>query len=148
MKIYTRQKSGGYTVHEFADYSRGRRRLRSFSDHAKAVKEAKRIAPSRTVAEVKDELLAAKEARGKSPRYVEDLRARLSRFAEAFATDIASISTGDVQRLLDGLAVESQTLLNYRRVAFTLFRFAEARGYTSAREKGEQCHGHRQLQLQ
>jgi integrase len=198
VKIYTREKSGGYRVHEVSDYSTGARRLRSFSDHDEAVKEATRIAelmaagevqgaqmlgadrasygrsvelirptgmalelvashfaeayrilggdrvieaakyfvkrnpdslPARTVAQVKDELLAAKEARGKSKRYLEDLRARLSRFADAFQTDVASVTTGDVQRWLDGLKVEAQTIVNYRRVVSNLFRFAEARGY-------------------
>lgn len=44
VKIYTRTKPGGYIVHEVADYSTGRRKLRSFSDRQEAVWEAERIA--------------------------------------------------------------------------------------------------------
>jgi len=44
VKIYTRTKPTGYTVHEVADYSTGTRRLRSFSDHQEARNEAQKIA--------------------------------------------------------------------------------------------------------
>ena len=81
------------------------------------------------VAEVVDELIAAKEGRGKSARYLGDLRARLTRFAEAFAVDISSITTADAQRWLDGLKVAPQTAKNFRTVLYTLFAFAESRGY-------------------
>src|SRR5262249_49573261 len=75
------------------------------------------------------ELIAAKQARGKSARYVGDLRARLARFAESFAVDISTITTGDVQRWLDALNLGPQSAKNFRTVLFTLFSFAEARGY-------------------
>src|SRR5207302_2843289 len=55
------------------------------------------------VSEVISELIAAKEARGKSARYIGDLRARLNRFAESFVVDVSTITTADVQRWLDGL---------------------------------------------
>jgi plasmid rolling circle replication initiator protein Rep len=47
VRIYKRTKQvndADYTVFELADYSEGFRRLRSFSDEEKAVKEAGRIA--------------------------------------------------------------------------------------------------------
>ena len=81
------------------------------------------------VADVVAELIAAKEARGKSARYIGDLRARLTRFAETFAVDISTVTTADVQRWLDGLKLAPQTAKNFRTVLYTLFAFAESRGY-------------------
>jgi integrase len=83
----------------------------------------------RTVAEVVGELIAAKESRGKSERYIGDLRARLNKFAESFAVDISTLATADVQRWLDRLDVSPQTAKNFRTVLHTLFAFAESRGY-------------------
>lgn len=84
---------------------------------------------SRQVAEVVAELVAAREARGKSPRYLQDLSTRLNRFAQSHAVDISTVTTADVQRWLDGLHVAPQTAKNFRTVLFTLFQFAESRGY-------------------
>jgi integrase len=202
VKIYSRAKNG-YTVWEVSDYSTGARRLRSFSDHDEATREAERIAkltakgevtaldmrpqeratygrameliketglplelvaskyaeafkilggdrimdaakffkernpdslPHKPVAEAVAELIALKEnkkagTKGASERYIGDLRNRLARFAEAFHVPVDSVTTADVQKWLDGLKVEPQTALNFRRVVFTLFSFCEARGY-------------------
>ena len=81
------------------------------------------------VADVVTELITAKEARGKSVRYVGDLRSRLTRFSEAFVVDISTVTTADVQRYLDGLKLAPQTAKNFRTVLHTLFAFAESRGY-------------------
>lgn len=81
------------------------------------------------VVDVITELIAAKEAREKSSRYIGDLRARLTRFAASFAVDISTITTADVQRWLDGLKVAPQTAKNFRTLLHTLFAFAESRGY-------------------
>ena len=83
----------------------------------------------RRVADVVIELVAAKESRGASARYLADLRSRLNRFAHDFAVDVSSVTTGDVQRWLDGLKVAPQTAKNFRTVLGTLFSFAESRGY-------------------
>src|SRR6185436_6973958 len=48
--------------------------------------------PKKTVAEVVAELLAAKESRGASKRYLQDLRARLTRFADAFKVNVANVA--------------------------------------------------------
>lgn len=85
--------------------------------------------PRKTVAEVVTELVALKEARAKSPRYVRDLRTRLSKFAAAFRVDLATITTAQIQTWLDSQKAAPQTLANHRRVIGTLFNFAEARGY-------------------
>jgi hypothetical protein len=55
----------------------------------------------RTVGEVLIELLAAKKARGKSDRYLADLRIRLGRFAKDWPLDIGSIAGPDIQGWLD-----------------------------------------------
>jgi integrase len=106
----------------------------------------------RAVADAVAELVAAKQARRASTRYVDDLRARLTRFAKSFGADastitepdrkdaegkdtrnrgvdISTITTADMQRWLDGLKLAPQTVKNFRRVCNTLFSFAEARGY-------------------
>ena len=202
VRIYRRQRPTTTgkcrTVFEVSDYTGGARRLRSFTDHAAARREAERIARQlasgdataatmrnreaasfgralellrptgtalevataayakafeilggnvvikaarfyarhradqvqrRQVADVVAELIAAKEARGKSARYVGDLRAQLTRFADAFAVDISTVTTADVERWLDGLKLAPQTAKNFRTVLHTLFQFAEVRGY-------------------
>ncbi|MBE7502631.1 MAG: tyrosine-type recombinase/integrase [Verrucomicrobiales bacterium] len=85
--------------------------------------------PEKSVAECVDELLKVKESRGASPRYLGDLRNRLRLFADSFKVPIASVTTGDAQRWLDGMKGAAQTVRNFRTVAGTLFSFAEARGY-------------------
>jgi integrase len=102
------------------------------------------------VADVVAELIAAKEARGKSARYIGDLRARLARFAKFFGADtsiitqpelkvepdtrnrgvdISTVTTAEVQKWLDGLKLAAQSARNFRTVIGTLFSFAESRGY-------------------
>lgn len=81
------------------------------------------------VADVVAELLETKKNRGASARYIQDLRARLNRFAEAFSVDVSTITTADIQKWLDGLKLAAQTAKNFRTVLRTFFNFAEARGY-------------------
>jgi integrase len=83
----------------------------------------------RRVGEVVAELVALKQVRGMSEDYTRDLRQRLVRFAKSFSVNISSITTGDVQRWLDGLKLGTQSVKNFRTVLHTLFEFAEARGY-------------------
>ena len=83
----------------------------------------------KTVAEAVTELVAIKEARKKSDRYVKDLKNRLERFAKDFAVDIHTITTPDVQRWLNRLEAAPQTVKNFRTVIGTLFAFAESNGY-------------------
>jgi len=94
------------------------------------VSRHKRTVPKR-VADVVAELLAVKEARRKSPRYMGDLRSRLGRFAHAFQKDACNVTTAEVQTWFDSLRVEPQTLANFRRVVHLLFEFAVARGYAA-----------------
>lgn len=186
------------TVYEVADYTSGVRRFRGFTDHAKAKREAEKIAGQlatgqttaatltnkeaasygravellrplnvslemataayvktyeilggdfiieaakfyarhradqiqhRTVAATVTELIDMKEARGKSERYLADLRTRLTRFAKDFAVDISTVTGPDVQGWLDRLKVAPQTAKNFRTVLHLLFSFAESHGY-------------------
>ena len=84
------------------------------------------------VAEVVAELLAVKANRQASKRYLEDLRSRLNRFADAFRKDACDVTTPEVQAWLDGFQLAAQTYANFKRCAHLLFEFAVARGYAAA----------------
>ena len=84
----------------------------------------------RSVSEIVAELVAIKESRQASVRYVQDLRDRLGRFADAFKKDAGSVTTAEVQGWLDGLKLSTQSYANYRRVLHVLFQFAVARSYS------------------
>ncbi len=88
---------------------------------------AKRAA--RSVRQVADEMIELQTKRGKSKLYVEDLRWRLARVADAFKMDIARVTTADVQMWLDGMKAAPRSVKNFRAAASGLFKFAEARGY-------------------
>lgn len=90
----------------------------------------KQTVPKR-IAAVVTELLSVKESRGGAPRYLQDLHSRLTRFAGAFCRDACNITTAEVQQWLDGLKVSPQSYSNYRRVIYSLFEFAVARGYAT-----------------
>jgi integrase len=87
-------------------------------------------AKSITVAEFVPQLIAAKKADGMSKRYVQDLRSRLPRFAQAFGEQIiATITTAQIQDWLRSLPVSGTTRNNFRRILVTFFTDAIARGY-------------------
>ncbi len=83
------------------------------------------------VGDVVAELVALKKARKSSKRYLEDIRTRLRKFAEAFHMDATAVTTAHVQAWLDGLKCGPQTTKNYRTVLNLLFEFAVARGYAA-----------------
>ena len=91
--------------------------------------ERNRRTTRKPVAEVVAELLTIKESRGASPRYLEDLRSRLNRFAADFAKDASSVTTADLQAWFDAKKFGSQNFMGFRRVIHLLFEFAVARGY-------------------
>ncbi|MBI3417994.1 MAG: tyrosine-type recombinase/integrase [Verrucomicrobia bacterium] len=86
---------------------------------------------AKPVAAVVAELLAVKESRGASARYLQDLRFRLNRFADTFHKDAGNVTTAEIQSWLDGLKLKPQSYQNFRRVVYLLFEFAVARGYAS-----------------
>jgi len=88
----------------------------------------------RTIQQVADELVALKENRQASARYVGDLRARLNTLAKKFSVNVDMVTTSDLQSWFDGMDAAPRTVRNFRQTASTLFKFAEARGYIA---KGE-----------
>jgi integrase len=86
---------------------------------------------AKPVSDVVVELLTVKEARGASPRYQQDLRYRLGRFAEDCRKDACNVTTAEIQSWLDSQKLKPQGYQNYRRVIHLLFEFAVARGYAS-----------------
>lgn len=88
----------------------------------------------RTVRQVADELIELKTKRDVSGRYLEDLKWRLGKIATAFAVNVDSITTGEIQAWLDGMDGSPRSIKNFRGTANTLFKFAEARGYISRGE--------------
>src|SRR6516225_5481357 len=90
-----------------------------------------------TAAELVDELLKVKEADGASKRYMDDLRSRLTQFAEAFdGKPVAEITAPQIDEWLRSLSdhetgkrLSPVTRNNFRRVLIVAFNFALGRGY-------------------
>lgn len=89
----------------------------------------KTVRPKR-VADVVAELLALKERHGASLRYLQDLRNRLGRFAEAFRKDACNISTPDISAWFDSQKFSPANYMGFYRVVHLLFEFCVARGYS------------------
>jgi len=83
----------------------------------------------RTMQQVADELVALKENRQASARYVGDLRARLNTLAKKFPENVDTVTTAALQNWFDDMKFAPRTVRNFRQTASTLFKFAEARGY-------------------
>jgi integrase len=89
----------------------------------------KRNVPQKRVGEIVDELLVAKQHDGLSPRYIYALRSDLTRFKNAFQTNITSITSGLIEDWLLAQKVGARTRNNLRTSIVTLFHFARSRGY-------------------
>jgi len=90
----------------------------------------KNVTPKRVADAVLD-LIAHKKARGKSERYLRDLRSRLNRFAEICQKNVGDVTTAELQGWLDNLKLAARSVKNYRAAFETLFSFAESRGYVA-----------------
>jgi integrase len=84
---------------------------------------------NRTVREVVDEFIEAKQANGLSKTYIDDATWRLGRFATDFQTNIAHVCTREIDQWLVKLSTGATTRNNFRRHIITLFNFARRRGY-------------------
>ena len=85
------------------------------------------------VADAVKELIAAKAAAGRSPRYCDDLRLRLAKLIQHFGKwTLGEITTGDLERFLSSLKCAAETRNTYRRDCRTLWSFGEKRGWASA----------------
>ena len=96
---------------------------------AKFFNQRHRSVTAKRVAGTVAELLALKQACGKSPRYLRDLNCRLNRFAETFQKNIGDVTTPELQSWLDGMKLAPRPVKNFRAAIETLFSFAESRGY-------------------
>jgi integrase len=83
------------------------------------------------VAEVVDELLAAKEQDDMSQRYLQSLRSHLNRFSEHFQMPIGAVTAAQIEDWLRRGKRGPRTRNNIRLSIITLFNFAKARGYLS-----------------
>jgi integrase len=88
------------------------------------------------VAEVVDELLAIKKAKGRSHLYLADLRIRLTRFAKALDRPLCEITSSDIDKFLESLEISARSQNNFRAVVGTLFRFGQSRGYVGRDHPG------------
>jgi len=102
---------------------------RSLSEAAKDFVQRNRAKmKSRVVPDVVQELL--EECNGKSVRYRQSLRSHLNRFAVKFTTEIAHVTTLQMEQWLGELhRLGSRARNNVRCSLVTLFRFARKRGY-------------------
>jgi len=89
---------------------------------------------AKTVPEIVNELLTAKEVEGVSKRHLEDRRSRLNRFAREFSCRIDRVTANDIELWLKRLDISSRTKNNYRSALQQLFRFAQSRRYLSRNE--------------
>ena len=93
----------------------------------------KSLKRSTSVQRAAEELIEIREAEGKSPVHIADLKHRLLRFARANQGRLAaSITTGEVASWLLGLKCGPQSRVNYRRAIHNLFAFCVGRGYAAS----------------
>lgn len=95
---------------------------------------------TKSVPELVEEYLVAKETAQRSPRHLRDLKHRLRPFAEKFKTPVAELKWEQLQAYLDGLQVGARSKLNVYRHIRALLIFACKRKY-APRELLEELHG-------
>jgi integrase len=88
------------------------------------------------VAQVVDELLASKKAKGRSHLYLTDLRVRLTRFAKADNRPLSEITSDDIDKFLESLGISARSQNNFRATIGTLFHFGQAKGYVARDHPG------------
>ncbi|MCE0483119.1 MAG: tyrosine-type recombinase/integrase [Methylacidiphilales bacterium] len=85
--------------------------------------------PDKSIAEVYQEMLAAKRRDGASEAYLHDLKTRLGAFSRDFKALIADVQTSDLDAWLRRLKLAPRSRNNHRNVIVSLFNFAKAAGY-------------------
>ncbi len=91
-----------------------------------------------TTAALVEQVIAKKQADGKSKRYVQDLRSRLPRFAKDFDGQlVATITATQIDDWLRALKVGPTTRNNFRRTLVMLFSYAAKHGYTTSNPAAE-----------
>ena len=105
--------------------------LRAAIEHY--AKHLESLGHSTTVESAIRELLAIRQAEGKSRSHLADLRHRLRLFADSYGGRIvASIPTREIDGWLTGLACAPQTRVNFRRIIHNLFAFCLGRDYCAS----------------
>lgn len=102
--------------------------LARLEEAAKFFAERSRKVTPKRVPELVADMLKVKGSRGASPRYLQDLRYRLNRFAEDFNKDAGDVTTGELQHWLDEQELSAQGFKNFRTVLHLFFKFAVSRG--------------------
>ncbi len=85
--------------------------------------------PARTVEEVIEELIKAKEVDGASEVYLKDLGFRLGKLKSAIQGQIKNVTVADLNALLRAQDCGGRGRNNLRRIIGTFIRFAETSGY-------------------
>lgn len=75
------------------------------------------------------EMIAAKEAAGRSARHLQDLRYRLGLFARSFRMSLSSVTQQQVEQWLDSVHATGRQRRNHLVSVVSLVRWAERRGY-------------------
>lgn len=79
-----------------------------------------------------EEFVESRRNKGRSHRYVKDLRSRLERFRKVFGNRVtATLTTREIDSWIIGLGLGPQSQNNFRAVLSTLFSYAVSRGYAS-----------------
>jgi integrase len=114
------------------EYAAAFKATREVSLHALIAQYLKTCRPGHREARVADvvaELLEARKTDRSSPRHIDDLESRLTRFAKAFECPISSVTGDDIHRFLSGLNLQPRTINNFRGAISNLFRFARLKRY-------------------
>ncbi len=91
----------------------------------------------KSLTEILSEFLTAKKIDGASVRYIQDCRARLTRFVGTFAGKISDCTTVAMQDWLVGMEMKPRARNNMRTLIVTLFNFAKQRGYLPKERSSE-----------
>ncbi len=83
----------------------------------------------KSVEEVVADFLKIRKQDGCSERYLQDIRSRLGRFAEAFHMGIADVGTVIMDEWIRSLNVAARSRKNFRILLVALFNFAKSCGY-------------------
>lgn len=85
--------------------------------------------PIKSVPEVYEEFRKKKELEGVAPRYLQDIRSRLGRFAGRFTCSISDVVASEIEEWIASLDLGGVGQNATRAMVITLFRFARQKGY-------------------
>ncbi len=133
LEIHSRE-AVGLSQRELSDFITARKKLAEYGDTiSEAVKFRvdyfERIRRSGvTVAQLAEEVLAAKQRDGRAPMYLADLRKRLARFRADFGNrPIAAITIEELDNWLRDLPLSPKSRANFRANIGVLFSYASNR---------------------